>query len=116
MGNVKISALNMGERPFFFQDPAIDQLLGMMLALSAELSVTRDRLDTIERLLESKGALGRDEIEGYRPGVAVADERQQQHQEYLQRILRIVREERNRLTPFDRMEEYRRLVEELGQI
>lgn len=112
MGDVKISAHNIGERPCFFDDPAIDQLLGMMLALSAELSVARDRLDSVERLLESKGLLAAGEIEGYRPDAQVAGERKRRHEEYLQRILRIVREERQRLTPFDQMKQYQQLVEE----
>ena len=115
MGDIKISAPNTGERPFFFADPAIDQLLGMMLAMSAELAVTYDRLDTMERLLESNGLLKRADIEDYRPGVQVATERKQHHQEYLHRILRIIREERQRLTPFDQMKEYEGLLEELRQ-
>jgi hypothetical protein len=115
VADIKITPLNMGERPCFFVDPAIDQLLGMMLAISAELSVTRDRLDTIERLLESRGVLRRDDIEEYRPDSQVAAERQRGHQEYLERILRIVREERGRLVPFDQMKDYQRLVEEFKQ-
>lgn len=112
MADIKISPLNIGERPCFFDDPAIDQLLGMMLAVSAELSVTRDRLDTVERLLASKGLVAGGEIEGFRPDAQVAGERKRRHEEYLQRILRIVREERQRLTPFDQMKQYQRLVEE----
>ena len=37
----------------FFEDPAIDRLLAMVMTLAAELHVTRDRLATLEMLLES---------------------------------------------------------------
>jgi hypothetical protein len=116
VGDLKISPFNIGERPCFFADPAIDQLLGMLLAMSTELAVTRDRLDSVERLLEGKSLVRQGEIEDYRPDAEVAAERQRQHQEYLQRILRIVREERQRLTPFDQMTAYRRLVDEFQQL
>jgi hypothetical protein len=115
MSEFKIRS-NTGERPCFFDDPAIDQLLGMLLAMSAELAVVRDRLDTVERLLERKGVLVREEIEAYRPDEKVAQERRKLHQEFLQRFLRIVRDERERLTPARDMKAYRQLMEEFGRV
>jgi hypothetical protein len=41
----------------FFADPAIDRLLGMVLSLSAELHVLRDRVALLEAELERGGAL-----------------------------------------------------------
>ena len=37
----------------FFEDNAIDRLLAMVMTLATELHVTRDRLATLEMLLES---------------------------------------------------------------
>lgn len=37
----------------FFNDPAIDRLLAMVMTMAAELNVTRDRLATLEMLLEN---------------------------------------------------------------
>ena len=49
-----------GRRPYFFDDPAVDKLLAMTMALAGELAVTRERLDTVERILAEKGLhLGR---------------------------------------------------------
>lgn len=44
-----------GKRPQYFEDPACDKLHFMVMALIEELSVTRDRLDALERVLERKG-------------------------------------------------------------
>lgn len=41
----------------FFKDPATDRLLAMVMTLAAELHVTRDRLSTLEMVLEKSGHL-----------------------------------------------------------
>ncbi len=79
-----------GERPYFFDDPNVDKVVSMVMGLAGEVAVARDRLDTIERLLESKGLLKRAEIEAYEPGVAVMAERAAWRESYLGEILRIV--------------------------
>jgi hypothetical protein len=42
-----------GQRPEYFADPAIDKVLSITMALAGETAVMRDRMDTIERLLEA---------------------------------------------------------------
>ena len=41
----------------FFADPAIDRLVGMVLALTAEVHVMRDRLALLEDALEKRGVV-----------------------------------------------------------
>ena len=41
----------------FFADPAMDRLLGMVFALSAEVHVLRDRLAVLEDALAKRGAI-----------------------------------------------------------
>ncbi len=113
MGEVKVRPNSMGDRPCFFDDPAIDQLFAITLAMSAELSVTHDRLDTLERLLAKKGTIDRCEIEGFVFDEQAHGERRGRHEEFLNRIFRIFHEERDRLVPFDRMKSYGRVVGEL---
>jgi hypothetical protein len=43
-----------GQRPYFFDDPNIDKLLAMFMALVSEVAVLRERLDTHERLDEER--------------------------------------------------------------
>jgi hypothetical protein len=55
--------------------------------------VARERVDTLERLLEAKGVVARDEIERFQPTADQAAERGLWMQEYLTRVLRIVQQE-----------------------
>ncbi len=47
----------------FFDDPAIDRAFGVVMALATEVYVLRDRLRTVERLLDEKGVLSRGEVD-----------------------------------------------------
>ncbi len=77
-----------GRRPEYFEDPAIDRLLSMVLALVAEVSVLRDRFDTVERLLDAKDLIRRKDIEGYAPDRAAGEERGLATKAYIARIMR----------------------------
>jgi hypothetical protein len=46
----------------FFADPAIDRLVGMVFALTAEVHVLRDRLALLEDVLKKSGAVGEADI------------------------------------------------------
>ena len=82
-----------GKRPVYFDDPQIDKLLAMVMALTGEVSVLRERLDTVERLLQAKGIVSISELEAYQPDEQVESERQQWRQEYIARVLRVLQEE-----------------------
>ncbi|WP_392534385.1 hypothetical protein [Nostoc sp. C117] len=82
-----------GKRPVYLENPQIDKLLAIVMALTGEVSVLRERLDTIEQLLEAKGILSVTDIEGYDPDEKVIQERQKWRAEYIARVLRVVQEE-----------------------
>ena len=82
-----------GKRPVYFNDPENDKLLAITMADAGELSVLRERLDTIERLVSAKGLFSLNEIEGYRLDEQVSAEREKWRKDYLERILRVVRHE-----------------------
>lgn len=82
-----------GKRPYFFDDPAVERVLAITMAVAQELAVTRERLDTIERLLEKSGALKRADIDAYVPDPAAATERAEWSRAYIARVLRIVQQE-----------------------
>jgi hypothetical protein len=54
-----------------------------------EVSVVRDRLDTVERLLDRQASITRDDIESYRPDAAVEAERVAWRDAYVKRVLRM---------------------------
>lgn len=82
-----------GKRPYFMEDPAVERVLNITMAVATELAVTHERLDTIERLLERKGLILREEIEKFEPTPEQAEQRQHWHATYIARILRIVQQE-----------------------
>ena len=71
-----------GGRPYFFDDPAVERVLNISMAIATEVAVVRERMDTIERLLEAKGILKQDEIESFIPTDDQAEERQLWHTRY----------------------------------
>ena len=81
-----------GKRPIYFEDPQSDKLLAIVMALTGEVAVLRERLDTLERLLASKGIVSISEIEAYQPDEQTANERSQWRAEYIGRVLRVVQE------------------------
>lgn len=79
-----------GVRPHFFADPTADKLLAMLFALVGEVSVLRDRHDTLERLLDENGDQLRAKIDAYRPSADVIKERDAWRTAYLKQITRIL--------------------------
>lgn len=86
-----------GERPVYFDDPAIDKVLSITLALAGETAVLHDRLDTIERLLDTGQPVSRAAIDGYIPDQAVREERDAWREMFLSNVLRIIHQEREEL-------------------
>ena len=80
-----------GKRPYFL-DEEVETVLAITMAAVQELSVARQRIDTLERLLEHRGVIQRSEIENYVPDQAAAVERSLATQEYIARVLRIVQQ------------------------
>ena len=105
-----------GKRPDYFDDPATDRLMSIALALTAEVSVLRQRLDTIERLLEKGGLLSRADIEAYRPDDEAAAERQLWHARYAARILRIVQQELDAVAKPDNNVPMHRIADEINEM
>jgi hypothetical protein len=77
-----------GRRPQYFEDPAVDHLHNMILSLVEELSVTRDRADALERLLEQSGVLNSIQLDQYQADEVAAIERQERRERYIARVLK----------------------------
>ena len=82
-----------GKRPKYLDQSANDHLLSMIMVLAEELSVTRERADTLERLVEAQGVISRETIEEFVPNKKQAIERQQRGSEFVSRLIRSVRQE-----------------------
>jgi hypothetical protein len=94
----RIARIAKGKKPQYFSDPAIDKLLWMNLTLMEELSVVRDRLDTVERLLDRKRLVRTSEVESFVPAGAVAAQRDARRTDYVDRVLRAAQAELEEIT------------------
>lgn len=108
------SSKSKGKRPYFLENPEVERLLNITMAIAMEQAVTRERLDTIERLLAAKGILTPAEIEAYEPDKIAAEQRQRSHAEYIARILRIIQQELEALQYPENNQDIEEIAEELG--
>ena len=63
-----------------------DMLLGMVMALTAQLASTRERLDTLERLLAAQGLPGAIQIDAFMPDQAASAERDARRMRLIGRV------------------------------
>lgn len=90
-----------GRRPQFLNTKAEEHLMSMTMALMQELAVTRERLDTLERLVAKKGVLDLPEIEAYRPDAEAEAERQTAQQKLIATVMRSMEQEIHALNEQD---------------
>ena len=86
-----------GKRPYFLENKQTEQVMSMVMSLAMELSVTRERLATVECLLAEKGLVNREEIDGYTPDNAETARRSAETQEFLARITRILQQDKEEM-------------------
>ena len=89
---VKLPRTAKGKKPIYF-DSTTDTLLSMVLTLMGELSVMRDRLDTVERLAEKKGVFKIGDVENYELSEEVNKIRTERRAAYIARVLKSVQDE-----------------------
>ncbi|MDX2144414.1 MAG: hypothetical protein SFV19_13745 [Rhodospirillaceae bacterium] len=110
VNKVRVPQTSKGVRPTFFDDPANDRIVSMLMALITEVSVMRDRLDTVEAIAEKKGIILAKEIETFEPDPARAEERERRRQEFVDRVFYVFQEEAEDLARGDTPEAYEAAV------
>ncbi len=86
---VTLPRVTKGKRPYFFEDQSIDQVMTFFLELMTEVMVLRDRQDTLERMLDEKGAIDREEVRNFIPDGDIEAERTAERSAFVSRVLRI---------------------------
>ena len=104
-----------GKRPQYFEDPAVDKLHLMVMALIEELSVTRDRLDTVERLIEKHGLFQVEEIEDYFPDLKADGERSGRRIAYIRRVMKGITDELENLQGHEPAMEFDEVVDVISR-
>jgi hypothetical protein len=104
-----------GKRPMFYDAPGMDQAMSMILVLANELSVMRDRLDTVEKVAAAKGVMLDAEIEAYQPDQSVLEAREARRQDFLARLYYLARKDAAEQASDDTAERYAKMLEEIAK-
>jgi hypothetical protein len=86
----RIPRVAKGQRQQHFGDPDIDTLVGVVVSLVGEVSVLRDRVETLERALEERGVVTRAAVAARPWSPEETLERAASRAAYLERVLRAV--------------------------
>ena len=87
------AAKSKGKRPQYFASSEAERVLNIALVLVQELAVARERIDTLERLLEARGLIKQSEIESFMPDAQAAAARGAFNEAYIARVLRVVQQD-----------------------
>lgn len=91
-----------GKRPEFARDPQVDKLVSIVMNLAGEVSVLRERMDTIERMADAKGLFSTADIDAFEVTPEIDAERETARAAYLDRVLWVMRDEIDQLTSAER--------------
>lgn len=89
-GRLRLPRAAKGRRAQFYEDPAIDQLMGIVTALTAELSVAFERIATLERVLARHGRVDLAEIESYEPDEQESSDRAVARESLIERVFQVL--------------------------
>ncbi len=84
---IELPRVAKGKKPIYLDERSIDNLMAMIMTLTQEISVLRDRLDTIEKLLANKKSITLEDIETFEPDDDLIKERKDRRQMLLKRVL-----------------------------
>ncbi len=114
MSDVKLRRNARGKRPQFYGEPALDTVTSMVMVLASELSVTRDRLDTIERIARKKNLILADEINDFEFDQAALAEREQRRQDFMDRLFYLLSKDITELEEKDSSSSYTSTIEDIA--
>lgn len=101
-----------GARPTYFDDDgATDAVLAIVTSLSAEVWALRERLATIEALLESSGTVDENAVDGYRPDASEGAARSEEAAAFTSRVFRVFEEMREEAVAGETQEQYGAVVQ-----
>tara|TARA_B100000686_G_C16704077_1_gene925175 strand:+ start:1049 stop:1357 length:309 start_codon:yes stop_codon:yes gene_type:complete len=90
---IKLPSNPKGKRASFYDDSSLDRMFSIITLLAQELSVTYDKIETMERVLERKGIIKRSDIEKWIPAEKEEEERTQRRDAFISRVFHIIHED-----------------------
>ncbi len=103
-----------GKRPQFFATSGLDEAMSMIMVLASELTVVRDRLDTVEKVAAAKGVMLDADIEAHEPDQATLEARELRRQDFLARLFYLARKQAAELASEDSEERYTKALDDIA--
>ncbi len=104
-----------GKRPQFYEAQGLDQAMSMILVLASEFAVLRERMDTLERILEAHGIDAAAAIEAYAPTTEVLTARETWRQAFLARLYYLARKDAADAARGDTDTRFRETIETIAE-
>jgi hypothetical protein len=91
-----VTRLAKPRRPIPGESAEIERLSAMLTAVLSELTIVRERLDTMERLSARAGVINLDDIEAFEPTAEETKARDAIRQRQIAKVFRILRDDAER--------------------
>ncbi|TRW14426.1 hypothetical protein [Glacieibacterium frigidum] len=103
-----------GKRPHFYETPALDQMMSMIMVLAGEVSVLADHIDSIERVAAANGLDLRAGIASLALDQVALEEREARRQALLGRLFYLMRKEAAEAEAAETAEGYAAVIDEIA--
>lgn len=103
-----------GKRPGFYETPALDQMMSMIMVLASEVSVLADHIDSIERVAAANGLDLVGGIAKLSLDQAALEAREARRQAMLDRLFYLMRKEAAEAARQESPEAYAAVIEEIA--
>jgi hypothetical protein len=104
-----------GKRPGFYDDPAMDQMMSMIMVLAGEVSVLTDHIDSIERVAANSGLDLAGGVKALELDQAALEAREDNRQKLLGRLFYMMRKEAREAAAAETKTSYMATIDEIAQ-
>lgn len=103
-----------GKRPGFYETPALDQMMSMIMVLAGEVSVLADHVDSIERVAAANGIDLAQGVATLELDQAALEARETRRQAMLERLFYLMRKEAAEATRQESAEGYAKVIADIA--
>jgi hypothetical protein len=103
-----------GKRPAFYDHPALDQMMSMIMVLTSEMSVLTDHVDSLERVLAASGIDVAGGMADLKLDQDALEAREAGRQRLLERIFYLMRKEATEARAGETAPGYMQVIDEIA--
>jgi hypothetical protein len=103
-----------GKRPAFYDHPAHDQMMSMILVLASEMSVVSDHIDSLERVISANGIDVAAGLAALKLDQDALEARETRRQQLLERLFYLMRKEATEAGAGETAPGYLQVIDEIA--